>query len=204
MTKIKICGLSRLSDIDMVNEVLPDYVGFVFAKSRRQVSEAFAGVLKSKLNPNILSVGVFVNDDIDLIINLCNTKTIDIVQLHGDENEEYITKLKSAITKPIIKAVRVRNTEDIIKAGTIPCKYLVLDAYKENQYGGSGETFDWSMITKVGKPFFLAGGIHPNNVMRAIAQTQPYCIDVSSGVETDGRKDLTKIRNIVKKVRSVK
>jgi len=202
MTKIKICGLTRLADIDMVNDVLPDYIGFVFAKSKRQVSEIAAGELKLRLNPAIKAVGVFVNEDINRICRLCNAGTIDIVQLHGKEEEGYILKLRSSITNTIIKAVRVRNTEDINTASELPCDYLLLDAYKEDQYGGSGEAFDWSIITKIRKPFFLAGGIHPGNVLQAISTVHPYCIDVSSGVESNGCKDEDKIIDIVTKVRS--
>ena len=142
MAKIKICGLSRPIDIDIVNEALPDYVGFVFAKSKRQVSTILAAELKMRLNPDILAVGVFVNEEIEHIIQLCRTGTIDIVQLHGDETKEYIHKLKASIMNPIIKAVRVRSTEDIISASELSCDYLLLDAYRENQYGGCGETFD--------------------------------------------------------------
>jgi phosphoribosylanthranilate isomerase len=203
MTKIKICGLFRIEDIDVVNEVLPDYIGFVFAKSKRQVNETVARELKAKLNPVIKAAGVFVNEDMDRIIHLCNAGTIDLIQLHGDENEDYIRKLRSSVINPIIKAVRVRAAEDITKASVIPYDYLLLDTYREEQYGGSGEAFDWSMITEVRKPFFLAGGIDIGNVIQAITIAQPYCIDVSSGVETDGRKDRTKIHDIVTKVRSV-
>ena len=202
MAKIKICGLSRPIDIDIVNEALPDYVGFVFAKSKRQVSTILAAELKMRLNPDILAVGVFVNEEIEHIIQLCRTGTIDIVQLHGDETKEYIHKLKASIMNPIIKAVRVRSTEDIISASELSCDYLLLDAYRENQYGGCGETFDWSTITQTGKPYFLAGGIDIGNIMNAIVQTNPYCIDVSSGVETDGWKDSKKIIEIVTKVRN--
>lgn len=203
MTKIKICGLSRIEDIDIVNEILPDYIGFVFTKSKRQVNETVAKVLKAKLNHVIQAAGVFVNEEIDRITRLCNTGTIDIIQLHGDENEDYIRKLQSLVTNPIIKAVRVRAAEDITKASVLRCEYLLLDTYKEEKYGGSGEVFDWSITTELRRPIFLAGGIDPNNVLQAIATVQPYCIDVSSGVETDGWKDGAKIRDIVTKVRSV-
>jgi phosphoribosylanthranilate isomerase len=204
MPKIKICGLSRLVDIDMVNEARPDYIGFVFAKSKRQVTEETASLLKSRLDPAIKAVGVFVNEESDTIIHLCRTGTIDIIQLHGDETEEDIQRLRQAVTNPIIKAVRVRTAEDICGAQQQSCDYLLLDAYREDQYGGSGETFDWSVITQAGKPFFLAGGIHAGNVINAIRLAEPYCIDVSSGVETDGYKDRSKINEIIMKVRSVK
>jgi phosphoribosylanthranilate isomerase len=204
MTKIKICGLSRSVDITEVNEVLPDYIGFVFAKSRRQVCEVTAKELKAKLNSGIQAVGVFVNEDPELIIRLCSLGIIDIIQLHGDEEYDYIGKLKARVSNPIIKAVRVRRSEDIRRANEYDCDYLLLDAYNAAQYGGSGEAFDWSLITKVNKPFFLAGGIDKNNVLQAITQTFPYAIDVSSGVETSGFKDKDKINDIVTIVRSVR
>lgn len=204
MTKIKICGLSRLTDIDFVNEALPDYIGFVFAKSKRQVSEETAKVLKDKLRPEVKAVGVFVNEDINTVIKLCKSNIIDIVQLHGDEGEAYISELKKQISHPIIKAARVRSREDIIAAETLNSEYLLLDAYKEGQYGGCGDAFDWTMISKVKKPYFLAGGIHSDNVLKAINEVKPYAIDVSSGVETDGVKDKNKIIDIITKVRSVR
>jgi phosphoribosylanthranilate isomerase len=204
MTKIKICGLTRSVDITVVNEVLPDYIGFVFAKSRRQVSETNAKELKAKLHSGIQAVGVFVNEDPEQIIRLCSLGIIDIIQLHGDENYEYIRKLKARVSNPIMKAVRVRSSEDIRKANEYDCDYLLLDAYSADQYGGSGEAFDWSLITKVNKPFFLAGGIEKDNVLSAITQTFPYAIDVSSGVETGGFKDRDKMNDIIAIVRSVR
>lgn len=202
MTRIKICGLSRPIDIDMVNSVLPDYIGFVFAKSRRQVTEETAKELKKMLNPTIQVVGVFVNEEKDKILRLCKDHIIDIIQLHGDEDENYIQELRNLIKNPIIKAVRVRSNQDIVEAEQLNCDYLLLDAYKENEYGGCGETFDWTMITKISKPFFLAGGIHSENVTNAIDLATPYCIDVSSGVETEGFKDRDKIIEIVTKVQN--
>lgn len=204
MTKIKICGLFRSVDIDMVNEALPDYIGFVFAKSKRQVNDALAKELKARLNPNIKAVGVFVNEDIDKIIWLCRENIIDIVQLHGEENEETIKELKININNPIIKATRVKDSKDIKNVGGLSSDYLLLDAYKEGQYGGSGDVFDWSIISKISKPYFLAGGINSDNILQAINRVKPYAIDISSGVETDGVKDRVKIIDIISKVRQVK
>ena len=204
MTRIKICGLSRPEDITYVNEAKPDYIGFVFAKSRRQVDEEMARHLKALLNPKIEAVGVFVNEDINRIIRLCREKVIDIVQLHGDEDENYIKELKSKISAPIMRAVRVKSAEDVKKASEISCDYLLFDTYTEKEYGGSGIVFDWSMITDINKPYFLAGGINIDNVLSAIDKCNPYCIDVSSGVETEGLKDPFKINEIVTKIRSVR
>ncbi len=204
MTKVKICGLSRPIDIDIVNETHPDYIGFVFAKSKRQVNEETALELRRRLSIEIPVVGVFVNEAPDRIHQICQAGIVDMVQLHGDEDEAYILELKRRITKPVIKAVRVRSTEDIKKAAAMTCDFLLLDAYKEEEYGGSGITFDWSVIKDLAKPFFLAGGIHTDNAAKAIKLTNPYCIDVSSGVETEGYKDKKKVSDLIAKVRSVR
>lgn len=203
MTKIKICGLSRKEDILAVNDALPDYIGFVFAKSRRQISDEKALELKELLCPKILSVGVFVNDEIERIKQLCNRGIIDIVQLHGDETSAYIHKLRECITNPVIKALRVSERGISDETLAIPCDYLLLDTYHKEQYGGSGLSFDWNVIPRLSKPYFLAGGIGKNNVMEAIDRMKPYCVDVSSAVETEGNKDADKINEIVKLVRSI-
>ncbi len=203
MTKIKICGLTRMEDILVVNEVLPDYIGFVFARSRRQIDERTALQLKKLLHPQILSVGVFVNEKPERIKYLCDHKIIDMVQLHGDETPGDILKLKEYINCPVIKALRISGSDSFHKAEDLCCDYLLLDAYHKEQYGGTGEGFDWSIIPKLNKQCFIAGGIEEGNVGLAIDMLKPYCIDVSSGVETDGCKDRLKIHRIVTKVRSM-
>ena len=203
MAKIKICGICRPEDIKAINQVLPDYIGFVFAESKRKISLDDAVNLKKLLNPAVKTVGVFVNENINRLIELCDFKVIDIVQLHGDENESYILELKNKIRNPIIKAVRVRSQQDIKAAEDLPCDYLLLDSYKDNAYGGTGKTFDWSLIPKKSerkKPIFLAGGINRDNLSDALS-AEPYCIDVSSGVETDGKKDPEKIKDTVNLLR---
>ena len=202
MTKIKICGLSRKADILAVNEALPDYIGFVFAKSRRQVSEETAMALKELLRPEILSVGVFVNEEVDRIRHLCSRGIIDIVQLHGDETASYIHQLRGIINCPIIKAIRVSGSDAIKDVETIPCDYLLLDTYHKQQFGGTGESFDWSLVPKLSQPYFLAGGIGFGNVVEAINQMKPYCVDVSSAVETEGHKDAGKIKELIQIVRT--
>ncbi|MEG6616372.1 phosphoribosylanthranilate isomerase [Peptococcaceae bacterium 1198_IL3148] len=198
MTKIKICGLMREQDIDTVNKALPDYIGFVFARSKRQIDANKAKTLKTRLHPFIKAVGVFVNEEIDNVVKLCNSQVIDIIQLHGDESEDYIRKLKNCVSNKIIKAIRVKGLEDIKRAMKFSCDYLLFDAYHEGIYGGSGNTFDWSIISNdINKPYFLAGGINSANIVQAIAQHSPYCIDISSGVETHGYKDPQKIMDIV-------
>lgn len=201
IAKIKICGLSRPEDIEMVNEFMPDYIGFVFAKSKRQVNDLEAQKLKNDLNPAIKVVGVFVNDHIERIINLYNRGTIDLIQLHGDEGEDYIRKLKVQVAAPIIKAIPVRSNWDIRNAEKLNHDYLLFDTYSQRQRGGTGKTFDWNMISNISRPFYIAGGINVNNVLQAIRQVKPYAIDVSSGVETDGYKDKEKIRQLISRIK---
>lgn len=200
MTKIKICGLQSLLDISYVNLYQPDYVGFVFAKSKRQIDDTLARQLKNELADNIQAVGVFVNDKVQHIVDLCKENIIDIVQLHGDEDEVYIRELRRFITNPIIKAVRVQSMEQILKMQKFPCNHLLLDTYSKENYGGSGRSFDRTLIPKDCKPFFLAGGLNTTNIKEAIHQCHPYCIDLSSGVETDHKKDKKKIKEVIKMV----
>lgn len=201
MSLVKICGLKRSCDIDYVNKYKPDYIGFVFAKSSRQVTPQQAKTLKEKLSKDIKSVGVFVNESIENISMLCKENIIDVIQLHGDENNDYINQLKKLTDKKIIKAVRVQSSEQVLQAEKLDCDYLLLDAYSKNAYGGLGETFNWDIIPKLEKPFFLAGGLNAENVSQAIQSVQPHCVDLSSGAETDGFKDEEKIKLIIDKVR---
>lgn len=203
MTKIKICGLKRQEDIHMVNDLVPDYIGFVFAKSSRQVTPEQAGELKERLLPSIKAVGVFVNEELQKIIQLCETGTIDLVQLHGDETHAYIQELKNRISCPVIKAVRVQSSEQIRKAEELSCDYLLLDTYTKGQYGGSGKGFDRTLIPQLKKPFFLAGGLTSDNVAASIEECKacaPYAVDVSSAVETAGVKDRQKIEEFILRV----
>ena len=193
--KIKICGLFREEDIDFVNEAKPDYIGFVFAESHRQVSKKTVKKLKNKLDKNILSVGVFVNEDINKIAEICNENIIDFVQLHGDEDDKYITDLKKICPKKIIKAVKVKSGEEIVRWRNSQADWLLFDSGT-----GSGKTFDWSLLKNFIRPYFLAGGINEQNVEQAI-ELNPYCIDISSGVETNKVKDKNKILNIVRRVK---
>lgn len=198
--RIKICGLSRTEDIEAVNRAQPDFAGFVFAKSRRQVDGSWAGVLRRALDPRIQAVGVFVNAPVGDILRLADSGTIQMIQLHGDEDEAYVGELKRRLDAPVIKAVRVRSASDILRAEAMPCDYLLLDTYAGGQYGGSGQMFDWEMIPPLKKPYFLAGGISEENAWRAISRG-PYALDVSSAVETDGKKDPEKIYRMVLTVR---
>jgi len=199
--KIKICGLKRIPDIEIVNEVEPDYVGFVFAKSSRQVTKDVAAGLREKLRRSINAVGVFVNESPDIIVDLYKSGIIQIVQLHGQESVEYVSGLKQEIDAPIIKAIKVEIPEDISKANEFPVEYILLD----NGNGGTGVTFDWTFIReakRLEKPFFLAGGIGENNIESARKQGA-YCLDVSSGAEVDGVKNREKIVRIMAGIRRI-
>ncbi len=197
MVKIKICGLSRLEDIDAVNICKPDYIGFVFAKSRRQISIDKAKELKQALSEDIKAVGVFVNEDNEKIIELLNQNVVDIAQLHGNESENDIIEIKAATGKQVIKAVSVESETDILEWNNSTADFLLLD----NGGGGTGKSFDWANIPEFGKPYFLAGGICADNIDEAVKKC-PYAIDLSGGAETNGFKDAEKIEYLVKRVRA--
>ena len=198
MTKIKICGLKTVEDIAKVNSLLPDYVGFVFAEgSKRQVSIKEAKAMKQALDPRICAVGVFVNESIRQITELVSCSVIDAVQLHGDEDAAYLQALKAAVSCPIIKAIPVGAIPPQLPLGA---DYLLFDTASK-EHGGTGKTFDWSLLPPLQLPYFLAGGLNCSNVEEALVKLQPYCVDVSSGVETDGRKDQKKMRQFIRLVR---
>lgn len=198
MKKIKICGLRRSEDIEYVNQCLPDYIGFIFANTRRNVTEEQARHLKKRLSPGISAVGVFVNEKNETIIRLVKQGIIDAIQLHGDETEETICLLKRKTDVPVIKAVRVRETEDILAADRLSCDFLLLDTYRKGVYGGTGEAFSWDKIpNNICHPFFLAGGLTLENLSKALS-VPAYGYDISGGVETAGVKDFEKIKQIMK------
>jgi len=200
VTKIKICGLCREADIETVNRVLPDYVGFVFAPSRRRVSVTAAARMKSKLDPRIQAVGVFVNEDIVAISKIYLDGVIDLAQLHGDETAAYIRRLKAECGCPVIKAAGVGAAPPPLPTGP---DYILFDTLSKRR-GGGGQTFDWNILEKYHeKPFFLSGGLTADNVSDAIRLLSPFCADVSSGVETDGAKDADKIEKFVNTVRGI-
>jgi phosphoribosylanthranilate isomerase len=195
MVKIKICGLRRLEDIEIVNKYKPDYIGFVFADSKRKVSHEQASKMKDYLSSDIISVGVFVNADCEEILKLYNDGIIDMAQLHGDENEEYINYLKEKTNNElkIIKAIEMSHDNDLFNYDDSQADFLLLDSGK-----GSGKTFDWSLIRKdLKKEFFLAGGINSENAVQAIDEFSPYAIDLSSSLEVDGFKDEKKVKEIM-------
>ena len=195
MVKIKICGIRRLEDIEIVNRYGPDYIGFVFAQSKRKVSHGLAKKLKDNLSSDIISVGVFVDAEPEEILSLFEDEIIDVAQLHGLESEEYIMQLKEKTDNglKIIKAIEISEDTDLSVYDLSAADYLLLDSGK-----GSGKTFDWSLIRKdIKKEFFLAGGLNSKNVTRAIDEFNPYAIDLSSSLETDGFKDENKIKEIM-------
>ncbi len=200
MSKIKICGLKRPEDIKMVNDYEPDYGGFVFAGTKRRIDFDTAKELRSLMDPNIQAVGVFVNEKIDFIESLCQENIIQLVQLHGDEGEDYIQELKKRVSAPLIKAIRVKSAGQVLEAEKLPVDFLLLDAYVEGAYGGSGVTFDKTLIPELEKPYFLAGGLTAENVLERMEGLSPYGVDVSSGVESMGFKDEEKIRAFIYKI----
>ncbi|MDR3112875.1 MAG: phosphoribosylanthranilate isomerase [Endomicrobium sp.] len=193
MAKIKICGLKIKEDVECVNLAKPDYAGFVFAGTKRKIDFKTAAKLRSLLNKDIKSVGVFVNEFMANIVSLCKDAAVDLVQLHGDEDENYIGALRQKIDNKIIKAVRVVDSLNF----KLP---LNADFVLFDSDAGSGKTFDWKLIPKTDKPFFLAGGLNKDNMEEAL-KLKPYCVDLSSGVETGGQKDFDKITEIVKMAR---
>lgn len=215
--RVKICGLSRPCDIDFVNEARPDFCGFVFAKSRRQVTVGQAEALRGKLSDEIIPVGVFVNEPLENVVWLLKNSVISWPQLHGAEDENYIAELRLRTDGkfPIIRAVRVDTAEDLLAAQKCGADFLLLD----HGAGGTGKTFDWSILNVLKskrendaenagafplnplKPFFLAGGICLENVDEAM-KLDPYALDLSSGVETNGFKDRNKILELVRRIKN--
>lgn len=210
MTRVKLCGMMRPEDILTVNELKPEYIGFVFAeKSRRYVSKEQAKVLKGMLNPTVKAVGVFVNEPVECVADLLNEGVIDMAQLHGREDEAYIRRLKELIgrgkgdvageveDKLIIKAVQVKTEADVKYGEKSGADLVLFDAG-----AGDGKVFNWKLLENVKRPYFLAGGLDPENVKDAVERLRPFGVDVSSGIETDGGKDALKMERFVAAVRN--
>ena len=213
MQKIKLCGMMKPCDIEYANRVKPDFVGFIFANTRRKISAAQAKQFREALDAEIPAVGVFVNEDISVITSLVQDGCIDMIQLHGEEDADYIRRLCEICDVPVIKAVKVQTVEQIRQAAALPVDYLLLDTYRKGVLGGTGEAFDWELLREAkaaagdtaegelfGKPYFLAGGLHAGN-LREAATLGSYGLDVSSGIETDGSKDFTKMVEVMELVR---
>lgn len=201
MTKIKICGLKRAEDIAAVNEAQPDFAGFVIEveKSSRCVTREQVRELTAGLKKGILPVGVFVNAPIDLVAQLCGEGVIALAQLHGQEDETYIRELREHTDKPLIQAFSVRSENDIERALSSSADYILLDQGS----GGTGSTFDWSLIPQISRSFFLAGGLGTGNLRQAVEQVNPWAVDLNSSLETEGFKDPEKIWEAVKLVRGL-
>lgn len=201
--KIKTCGLFREEDINYANELKPDYIGFVFAESKRKVGVEKAYNLKNKLDKEIKSVGVFVNDNLDFILNLIREKIIDIIQLHGNEDNDFLDNLKTKTNAKIIKFIPVENADSILNSLNIFSDFILLDNLK----GGVGKTFNWNYLKEAfelnkkfievfNKKYFLAGGLNKENINEAL-KFNPYCVDLSGGLETNGVKDFEKMKYII-------
>lgn len=201
MTKLKICGLTCEEDIAAVNEVKPDFAGFIIEvpSSRRNLSAEQVKVLVKGLDKEILPVGVFVDARPELPISLLRDGSLWAAQLHGNEDEEYIEKIQNMTGKPVIKAFSIKTPEDVQRALRSPADYILLD----QGTGGTGEPFDWSLVPPVRRPFFLAGGIGFENLREAISTLHPWAVDLSSSLETNGKKDPVKIRQIVRMLKQI-
>lgn len=194
MSKIKICGLVREEDVVYVNQAKADYAGFIinYPQSHRNVSPERANALKSGLAHGITSVGVFVNQPIQELAAIANRDIVDMIQLHGEEDEAYIAQLKQLIDKPIIKAFQIKTAADIARAERSHAEYILLDGGK-----GEGQSFDWHLLLEMRREYFLAGGFTLLNIEEAIKKYHPFAIDISSGVETEKKKDERKIMDAV-------
>ena len=194
MTLIKTCGLFRREDIEAVNDARPDFAGFVvnFPTSHRNVSPEQVCKLRADLRGDIEAVGVFVNEDPQVIASLVERRGIDIVQLHGSEDEAYIESLRTLCDVPIIKAFKIRSGQDVERAAASSADLILLD----NGYG-TGQAFDWNLIGTIDRPFILAGGLSPDNLAEAIDAIHPWAVDLSSGLETNKVKDADKIAKAV-------
>ena len=200
--KIKLCGMFRDCDIDYANEAKPDYVGFIlgFPKSHRNIDADSARRLRSRLDTGIKAVGVFVNSPETTCAEYADCGIIDVIQLHGDEDADFIRRLRELTSAPIIKAAKIRTPEDIGRVQALGADYVLLD-----NGTGTGEMFDHSLLdgAEIRQPVFLAGGLTPENLRQAAESVRPYCVDLSSGVETDRLKDREKMLEAVRVIREL-
>lgn len=196
-TRVKMCGLRRPGDIDAVNELKPEYIGFVFyAGSKRYITPEEAGELRKRLDPGIRAVGVFVDAAPEEAARLLEGGVIDLAQLHGHEDERYLAALRRLTGKPLIQAFRIREEADARRAEASGADAILLDAG-----AGDGKAFDWGLVKGIRRPYFLAGGLTPENAGQAVRELKPFAVDVSSGIETDGIKDAAKMRAFMRAVR---
>ena len=200
-TKIKICGMKLIEDVISVNVAEPDYCGFIFnvSGSRRSIGAEQLNILVDMLNPEIVPIGVFVNEKTDVILRIVRESGIRMVQLHGQENGEIIHTIQSKAQVPVIKAVSVRSKEDVRSAVLSPADYLLFDCGE----GGTGQTFDWNLLEDIPRPYFMAGGIGTHNMEEVLRRFSPFALDVNSSVETDRQKDGKKILAAVRMLRTL-
>jgi phosphoribosylanthranilate isomerase len=219
MTKVKICGLTRKEDIEYVNELLPDYVGFVFAKSKRQVSLDKAKELINLLDKKIQTVGVFQNEEIDKVKYTAEYLKLDIIQLHGNEDGDYVKKLypfkawkslgidaaDSLDSNELLQNKVKFHQENLNKLYSYGIEALLVDSSVKELKGGTGISFNWNILDKLilNKKLILAGGLNDENIQKAIEKVKPYAVDVSSGVEENGIKNYDKMKNFIEKVRKM-
>lgn len=200
--KIKLCGMFRDCDIDYANESRPDYIGFIlgFPKSHRNIDMETARRLRSRLSPEIKAVGVFVDSPETTCAEYANCGIINVIQLHGGEDAGFIRRLRELTDVPIIKAAKIRAPEDIREVQSLGADYVLLD-----NGTGTGEMFDHSLLdgAEIKQPFFLAGGLTPENLRQAAENVRPYCVDLSSGVETQKVKDREKMLEAVRIIREL-
>ena len=212
MPKVKMCGISKVETIPAIIDAKPDYMGLVFAPSKRQVTVDQAKTLVEELHKQyavrynsktIKTVGVFVNETIENLLKIAEEVKLDVIQLHGDEDESFIQILKEQSNVEVWKAVQVRSAADAEKWIDSSADILLFDAYHKDERGGTGEVFDWSSLDEFERPFMLAGGIDSTNVARAIRTVRPYGLDISSGIETEGVKDNEKMKAFTNTVRTI-
>ena len=195
---VKFCGMRRKEDIEAINELKPDLVGFILDSTRkRYVSPETISELRKDLDPDIKVVGVFVNEEISVVVKLLIDGIIDIAQLHGTESDDYIKEVREKTGAKIIKAFGIRGEEDVRKAESSSADLVIVDS----PGGGTGSTFDWELLKMIKRPYFLAGGLNKDNVEEAVKVLGPYGVDVSSGIETDGYKDIDKMRAFMAQIK---
>lgn len=202
MVKVKICGICHEAEIGIMNELVPDFVGFVFVKkSRHFIAPEHAGYLRSKLRKGIKSVGVFANESLRSVAMCVETAGLNMVQLHGDETAEYIAALREYIRCPIMKVYKVARPIDAERAMYSTADYVMLDGGS----AGDGKTFDWSMLGRVRRKFFLSGGLTPDNMEQALLlDPRPYALNASSGLEANRMKDYRKVMKFILGIKSFK
>ncbi len=190
-TRIKFCGMMREKDILAVNEVLPDYCGFILAEGRRRsITPQQAAGFYELLDRRVKAVGVFLNDPEDRIAAIAAEGVFDVIQLHGSEDADFIRRIRERTGLPVIKAFSVKGAGDLEAAARSPADHVLLD----HGTGGTGERFDWSLLKDFERPYFLAGGLNPDNLREALTQLTPWAADLSSGIESRGMKDGQKMR----------